>query len=72
MERQNIKTMSERKSKSIFIIVYVLFVIFLLSMTSCGTNKLTQKQVRINYELDKLWIDYKYESDSLINEFYKK
>ena len=72
MERQNIKTMSEKKSKSIFIIVYVLFVIFLLSMTSCGTNKLTQKQVRINYELDKLWIDYKYESDSLINEFYKK
>jgi hypothetical protein len=72
MERQNIKTMSERKSKSIFIIVYVLFVIFLLSMTSCGTGKLTQKQVRINYELDKLWIDYKYESDSLINEFYKK
>lgn len=41
-------------------------------MFSCSTSQLTQKQVKINYELDKLWIDYKYESDSLINEFYKK
>mgnify|MGYP003125119886 FL=1 len=43
-----------------------------LTMFSCSTSQLTQKQVKINYELDKLWIDYKYESDSLINEFYKK
>ena len=46
--------------------------IIVLSTISCGTNQLTQKQIEINYELDKLWIDYKYESDSLINEFYKK
>jgi hypothetical protein len=52
--------------KKIIIIIVVLFT------TSCSVNKLTQKQVKINYELDKLWIDYKYQSDSLINEFYKK
>ena len=46
--------------------------IIVLSTISCGTSQLTQKQIEINYELDKLWIDYKYESDSLINEFYKK
>ena len=64
--------MSERKSKNIFLIVYVSIVILLQMMCSCGTSQLTQEQVKINYELDKLWIDYKYESDSLINEFYKK
>ena len=65
------KNMSERKSKNIFFIVYGLIVITML-LCSCGTGQLTQKQVKINYELDKLWIKYKYESDSLINEFYKK
>ena len=66
------KNMSERKSKNIFLIGYVSLMILLMIMSSCGTSHLTQKQVKINYELDKLWIDYKYESDSLINEFYKK
>ena len=33
---------------------------------------LTQKEIEINYELDKLWIAYKHKSDSLINELYKK
>jgi len=50
----------------------VLLTIVIISMSSCGVSQLTQKQVKINYELDKLYIDYKYESDSLINEFYKK
>ena len=50
----------------------VLATIMIMTMSSCGTSQLTQEQVKINYELDKLWIDYKYESDSLINEFYKK
>ena len=45
--------------------------IVVLTMFSCGTSQLTQKQVKINYELDKLYIDYVYERDSLINEFYK-
>ena len=50
----------------------VLLMVVIMAMSSCGTRQLTQEQVKINYELDKLWIDYKYESDSLINEFYKK
>ena len=62
--------MSERKSRNIFFIVYGMIVVTLL-MCSCGTSQLTQKQVEINYELDKLYIDYKYKNDSLINEFYK-
>ena len=62
--------MSERKSKNIFIVVYVVLMTLLLSMSSCGTSQLTQEQIKINYELDKLWIDYQYKSDSLINKFY--
>jgi len=50
----------------------VLLTTVIMAMSSCGTSQLTQKQVKVNYKLDKLWIDYKYESDSLINEFYKK
>ena len=50
----------------------ILIIITSLTLVSCGTSQLTQKQIEINYELDKLWIEYKYESDSLINEFYKK
>ena len=65
--------MSERKSKNIFLIGYVVLMITLvMMMSSCGTSQLTQKQVKINYELDKLWIEYKYKSDSLINELYTK
>ena len=48
----------------------IILSIIVLSTVSCGTSNLTQRQIEINYELDKLWIDYKYESDSLINEFY--
>ena len=62
--------MSERKSKNIFFIVYGLIVVTML-MCSCGTSQLTQEQIKINYELDKLWIDYQYKSDSLINKFYE-
>ena len=63
--------MSERKSKSIFLIGYVSLMIILVMMSSCGVSQLTQEQVKINYELDKLWIDYQYKSDSLINKFYE-
>ena len=64
--------MSEKKSKNIFLIGYVSLMIMLVMMSSCGIGQLTQEQTKINYELDKLWIEYKYKSDSLINEFYKK
>jgi len=49
----------------------IIISIIVLSTVSCGISDLTQKQIEINYELDKLWIEYQYKSDSLINEFYK-
>ena len=35
--------MSENKSKSLFIIVYLSLMIFLLSMSSCGSSKEMKK-----------------------------
>ena len=64
--------MSEKRQQRWFIVSYLMIVGILLMMSSCGTSQLTQQQIKINYELDKLWMDYRYESDSLINEFYKK
>lgn len=64
--------MSEKRQQRWFIVSYLMIVGILLMMSSCGTSQLTQQQIKINYELDRMWIDYKYKSDSLINEFYKK
>ena len=44
-----------------------------LLITSCGTfAPLTEKEKELNYKLDKLYLDYSYERDSLIIEYYKK
>jgi hypothetical protein len=47
-----------------------------LTLSSCAfTSKLTDDQLvhrnKIDYELDKLWADYQYKSDSLLIEYYK-
>ena len=64
--------MSEKRQQRVFIMFYLTVVGTLLMMSSCGTSQLTQEQININYELDVLWIEYQYKSDSLIIEFYKK
>ena len=48
-----------------------------LVMISCGTSRnLTNEQIerrnKIDYELDKVYLEYSYKRDSLIMEFYKK
>ena len=48
-----------------------------LIMVSCGTSRnLTNEQIerrnKIDYELDKVYLEYSYKRDSLIMEFYKK
>ena len=48
----------------------------ILATISCGTSRLTSEQIEhrnnIDYQLDKLYLEYSYERDSLIIEFYKK
>ena len=51
--------------------------IIMLVTVSCGVNRgLTNEQIEkrndIDYELNKLYLEYSYERDSLIIEFYKK
>jgi len=50
----------------------VLLTTVIMAMSSCGTSRLTEQQVNIDYELDKLYLEYSYQRDSLIMEFYKK
>jgi len=55
----------------------VLLTVVIMAMSSCGINKgLTNEQIErrnnIDYQLDKLYLEYSYERDSLIIEFYKK
>ena len=55
----------------------VLLTVVIMAMSSCGINRgLTNEQIErrnnIDYQLDKLYLEYSYERDSLIIEFYKK
>tara|TARA_R110000824_G_scaffold48900_4_gene137692 strand:- start:225 stop:419 length:195 start_codon:yes stop_codon:yes gene_type:complete len=49
----------------------MLFVVALVLLSSCS-SKLTPHQVQIDYELDKAYLEYSYQRDSLIIEFYKE
>ena len=55
----------------------VLLMVVIMAVSSCGINRgLTNEQIEhrnsIDYQLDKLYLEYSYERDSLIIEFYKK
>ena len=57
------------------IIKTILLTSVVIYMSSCGVNRgLTNSQVEqrnnIDYELDKLYLEYSYQRDSLIMEFY--
>tara|TARA_R110002167_G_scaffold157640_1_gene352660 strand:+ start:352 stop:528 length:177 start_codon:yes stop_codon:yes gene_type:complete len=48
-----------------------------LVMISCGasrnlTNEQIERRNNIDYELEKVYLEYSYKRDSLIIEFYKK
>ena len=68
--------MTNKRANSMGIIVMIIVTILLITLSSCGTSRLTNEQVKhrdnIDYELDKLYLEYSYQRDSLIIEFYKK
>ena len=44
-----------------------------LLTTSCGMfGKITKEEQELNYKLEKLYLEYSYERDSLIIDFYHK
>ena len=52
-------------------------ILSVLTLTSCGVmHNLTDTQLthrnEIDYELDKLWVEYEYKRDSLLIEYYKE
>ena len=64
--------MTNKKGNSLGLLIMTIVCILIMILTSCGTTKLTERQVNIDYELDKLYLEYSYQRDSLIMEFYKK
>ena len=68
--------MTNKRANSMGIIVMTIVAILMIILSSCGTSRLTNEQVKhrdnIDYELDKLYLEYSYKRDSLIIEFYKK
>ena len=64
--------MTNKKGNSLGLLIMTIVCILIMILTSCGTTKLTERQVNIDYELDKLYLEYSYQRDSLIIEFYKK
>ena len=53
----------------------VLLMVVIMAMSSCGVNRgLTSEQInqrnKIDYELNKVYLEYSYQRDSLIIEFY--
>jgi|TARA_R110000851_G_scaffold293955_1_gene448568 hypothetical protein len=53
-------------------IVFILILIAIaFSLSSCGTFKMTEKEKTVNYELEKLYLDYSYKRDSIIIEYNK-
>ena len=47
----------------------ILIIVGILSTTSCGVFKVTAEQELIEYELDKLYLEYAHKRDSLTIEY---
>ena len=55
----------------------ITIILGVLTITSCGMlTKLTDEQMRkqseMEYQLDKLYLEYSYQRDSIIIEYYKE
>lgn len=68
--------MTNKRANTMGIIVMIIISVLIMTLCSCGTSRLTKEQVThrntIDYELDRLYLEYSYQRDSLIIEFYKK
>ena len=66
--------MTNKKGNSLGLVMMVIITVLVIILSSCGTSRLTNEQVKhrdnIDYELDKLYLEYSYQRDSLIMEFY--
>lgn len=53
------------------IVVLLIIIVLSISLSSCS-YQVTPRQAKIDYELEKLYLEYSYERDSLIIEFYRR
>ena len=51
----------------------IMIIIGVLLTTSCGMfSKMTEKELELNYQIDKAYFEYSHKRDSLILEHYRK
>tara|TARA_R110000824_G_scaffold39076_1_gene118597 strand:+ start:582 stop:800 length:219 start_codon:yes stop_codon:yes gene_type:complete len=58
-------------------LILSMIIICIVFLSSCGSSyQLTDDQLnhrnKVEYEIDKVWSEYKYKTDSLWIEYYKK
>ena len=68
-------TNKQGNSVGLSIMIISIITILLFTLSSCGVSNLTSEQLnhrnRINYEMDKVWTEYQFKTDSLIIEYNK-
>ena len=63
---------TKRRTKIFKILIFMLISIcIMMFLSSCGTFRMTEKERQVNYELERLYLDYSYKRDSIIIEYNK-
>lgn len=47
-----------------------ILIVLAIGLTSCSTTRNIQ-DAKLNYEMEKLWIEYNYKVDTLLNSYYE-
>ena len=53
------------------VILVLMLIVLSVSLSSCSYN-ITPRQAQINYELDRAYLEYSYQRDSLFIEYNKR
>ena len=67
------RIMRNISNKAGYLIVITFWLIVMLLLSSCGmVNKMTEKELELQYQIDKAYFEYSHKRDSLIVEHYRK
>tara|TARA_R100001594_G_scaffold121327_1_gene157141 strand:+ start:1762 stop:1974 length:213 start_codon:yes stop_codon:yes gene_type:complete len=69
--------MTNKQGNSLGLLIMIIISILVMTiLSSCGTSRLSHEEKthrdNIDYELEKLYLEYSYKRDSLIIEFYRE
>ena len=67
-------TNKQGNSVGLSIMIISIITILLFTLSSCGSSRFTTEELnhsKILYEIDKVWNEYKFKTDSLVIEYNK-